>query len=242
MLTKKYINNYTKIEWECSKGHRWKADGGRIKLGSWCPKCYRISQKNTIEEMQKLAKQHRGKCLSDEYFNCYTKLKWQCRFGHIWETVPSVIVMGAWCPECSGVKRLTIFDMQSVAKSRGGKCLSKKIINAHLKLKWQCRMGHEWEAVASSVKAGKWCPFCAGTARSTISQAKTAAKKMKGKCLSATYINSSTNLKWQCSKGHTWMATLNSVKNRGTWCPVCAVEKNSGVINLYNRWKKENSV
>ena len=33
------------------------------------------------------------------------------------------------------------------------------------------------------------------------------------------YINGSSHLRWKCVKGHEWNATL---KNRDSWCPICA--------------------
>merc|ERR1712226_996679 len=29
-------------------------------------------------------------------------------------------------------------------------------------------------------------------------------------------------LRWQCAEGHQWEASLNSIKNGGSWCPTCA--------------------
>jgi hypothetical protein len=45
-----------------------------------------------------------------------------------------------------------------------------------------------------------------------------------GLCLSEQYINSKTKLKWQCSKGHVWEALPTNVKNKGSWCPICAIK------------------
>ena len=59
-------------------------------------------------------------------------------------------------------KLLTIEEMQRIAAERGGKCLSSKYINSNTKLQWQCKEGHEWEAIPASVKRGHWCPFCSG--------------------------------------------------------------------------------
>ncbi|MEO7873850.1 MAG: hypothetical protein ABIT08_14775 [Bacteroidia bacterium] len=235
MLSKKYINNYTKMDWQCKEGHTWSANASGIKLGSWCPTCGIVKRRNTIEEMQMLAKEHNGNCLSTSYINGHTHLKWQCEEGHTWETNPAVIANGGWCPECSGVKRVTIFDMQAIAETRGGKCLSKKFINTAHKIKWQCDKGHTWESVASSVRAGSWCPYCNGTARGTIGEARKSAKKMGGKCLTSEYTNNRENMEWQCAKGHIWKATFHAVKS-GTWCPYCAVEKNTGTRNLFKRW------
>ncbi len=38
-LSSEYINNRTKLEFECGRGHRWMARPGNIKSGKWCPKC-----------------------------------------------------------------------------------------------------------------------------------------------------------------------------------------------------------
>ena len=50
-----YVNNRTKLVWECSEGHTWKAVPNSVKCGNWCPKCAkkRIAQalKLDIREM-----------------------------------------------------------------------------------------------------------------------------------------------------------------------------------------------
>ncbi len=115
-----------------------------------------------LNKLQELAKERGGKCLSTYYGGTCNKLKWQCKKDHIWEASPtSVSNLGTWCPECAGLKKMTIEDMQIVAEIRGGKCLSKKYINNKTKLKWKCRKGHIWFAAPGSVKnSKKWCPKC----------------------------------------------------------------------------------
>lgn len=39
-LSDVYINNETKLRWECSKGHQWEAVPSSIMSGSWCRKCH----------------------------------------------------------------------------------------------------------------------------------------------------------------------------------------------------------
>jgi len=95
-----------------------------IKGGSWCPYCVGTA-KLTIEEMHQIAKSRGGKCLSDKYINNATKLKWQCKKGHVWETIPMAVkrhkgTKGSWCPQCNGTIKLTIKEMRQIAKSRGG--------------------------------------------------------------------------------------------------------------------------
>ena len=53
--------------------------------------------------------------------------------------------------------KLTIEQMQALAKERDGVCLSTTYVNAHTKLRWRCAEGHEWETTPDSVKGGSWC-------------------------------------------------------------------------------------
>lgn len=55
----------------------------------------------------------------------------------------------------------TIKDMQKLAESRGGQCLSTEFSDIKAKLRWKCAFGHEWEATPMLLKAGHWCPDCA---------------------------------------------------------------------------------
>ena len=74
------------------------------------------------------------------------------------------VELGLRCKFTGGTERklkLTIEDMQNLAKKRSGKCLSIKYINSKTKLKWQCKEGHEWEVAPNGIRSGTWCPWCA---------------------------------------------------------------------------------
>ena len=122
--------------------------------------------KLTIEQMVEVAEERGGECLSKEYVDNRTKLKWKCKEGHVWKATPHDVKDGkTWCVICSIEKRsqkrkLTINEMQKIAKSRGGICLSKNYINARTKLKWKCKKGHVWENTPDNIKRGQWCPYC----------------------------------------------------------------------------------
>ena len=60
-------------------------------------------------------------------------------------------------------KKYTLSDMQQLAKSRGGQCLSKEYIDLKTKMKWKCAFGHEWEATPKLPLTGHWCPKCTPT-------------------------------------------------------------------------------
>jgi len=127
--------------------------------------------------------------------------------------------------------------MQKLATKRGGKCLSKKYINAITKLKWQCKNRHQWEASPNAIQSGTWCSKCgrlqaADKLKNGIEQMHELAAKRGGKCLSKVYINLVTKLKWQCANGHTWTAVPASIQNH--WCRKChyAVAKYNRRTNI----------
>ena len=353
-LSTEYVDNKTKLWWQCKEGHIWDSNPNSIMSSkSWCPECatnYRL----TIEEMQNIALERGGWCLSPEYFGSDVKLWWQCGRGHVWKTKPEIIKTGgSWCPTCASrryrsenacrkffeaifdnkfpnkrpdwlrdekgeklqldgyckelglafeyqgehhykkiyylknkslediqrrdklkieickknnvvliqvpftvsyndvqeyiiqeckkksvilpenipVIDYTKFDiyslklleeMQEIAKSRGGKCLSKVYIGVMEKMEWKCSGGHIWKMSPNDIKSGHWCPKCGGVAKLNIEEMQLLAKKRGGECLSTKYINNKTPLKWKCSEGHIWKARPDKIKDRRQWCPYCA--------------------
>lgn len=188
-----------------------------------------------FKALKKIAKSKEGRCLSDSYTNSETNLLWECKQGHHWEAPPIRIKSGYWCPHCAGNLRLSLKDMQNIAESRGGKCLSVKYINSRTNLTWECAKGHIWGASPSSVKSGRWCKQCAGLERLSIDAMIRIAKSKGGKCLSSDYINKDTKLLWECAKGHQWEATPGSIKNGGKWCPICANNNRKLTIEEMNK-------
>ncbi len=55
-----------------------------------------------LEELKLIAYEKGGFCLSNEYVNNHTKMKWKCTNDHIWQAVPHHIINGSWCPQCYG--------------------------------------------------------------------------------------------------------------------------------------------
>jgi hypothetical protein len=221
-LSDKYVNSKSFLQWECSKGHQWKARADRVKGGTWCRICEINKRKDTIEEMRKIAEARGGKCLSNKYGNAHTPLLWECGEGHQWEAVPSSVKRGTWCRKCRGLEKNTIEEMQKIAEARGGKCLSETYFNLYTALQWECSEGHRWEAQPSNIKRGGWCRICAhNRRRDTIEDMRKIAEHRGGKCLSSTYANAMTPLVWECAKGHRWKSQPLKVK-RGSWCAVCS--------------------
>jgi len=230
-VSTEYINNKTKLKWQCNQGHIWEAAPSSVASRTWCPICGQKksheSNKLTIAEMQLIAQNRNGKCLSKKYIDSKSKLKWQCEDGHVWNATVSNVMRGAWCPECAGNKKPDISSMNRIANERGGKCLSSQYINSRTKLKWQCKNGHTWEAIPDNVKRGSWCPVCVGRHQDIRDMHKLANEK-GGKCLSLEYINTRTKLKWQCKQGH----IIAKINFRKTFAPLfsCNCIKNIQVL------------
>lgn len=231
-LSKIYKGNKTKLLWECSEGHQWNATPSHIKHSTWCPYCAG-NTKLSIGQMQEIAKIRNGDCLSSNYVNAITKLQWRCSKGHLWMASPDKIKQGKWCPYCAG-KCQTITDMQQLAISRKGKCLSDHYVGSDNPLLWECEAGHVWSARPNNIKTGTWCPFCSGTKKLSLEDMQKAAEAHGGKCLSNTYVGGKSKILWECAQGHRWEAAPISIKNKGSWCPTCAGLQRGTIFEMKN--------
>ena len=185
-------------------------------------------ERDFLKELEYIALNHEGVCLSTKYINATTKLKWRCKYGHMWFADGNHIKQGTWCPICgrekTRISRKTInLEMfQKIAKERGGKCLSLKYESYENRLLWQCKLGHRWESTPYSVRQLKtWCPVCAGNIKKNISDLNKTASERGGRCLSTEYINVDTKYDWECSLGHKFRNSFNKVSH-GQWCPTCS--------------------
>lgn len=232
-LSLDYKGKLSRLKWQCSKGHTWLMVASNISAGLWCKYCNKEKRaKKELRSIQLMAEKKGGKCLSPQYSGKGKSHTWQCAEGHVWSTAPIHIqkTNGSWCPICTRKhshdkeKRFSTGQLRKHARDRGGQLLSREYINGRVPLSWQCKKGHIWKANARPVvKGDSWCPICSEKTRPSTEKFRELAKKRGGKLLSE-YKNAKTHLKWQCSKGHIWLAVGNAVKV-GSWCPVCAGKK-----------------
>lgn len=116
--------------------------------------------KNKLRKYSDIVLSKGGKLLSNVYLNSIEKLNIDCGNGHIFKMSANSISNGHWCPYCKHTAKLSIEEMQLLAKSHNGQCISNIYINARTKLVWKCSKGHEWLAAPYSIKGGSWCPVC----------------------------------------------------------------------------------
>ena len=235
-LSTEYVNNATKMLWECSKGHQWYAIYINIRVGKWCKECAYESMRRGLKDAQKLAESMGGKCLSEKYINNNTKMLWECNDWHQWETPLRNIQQGHWCRECKNNSfKKTLRDAQIIAAKMNGKCLSEKYINNRSNMLWECVFGHKWNTTYTNIQQGNWCPECnLNNMRNTINDAHKLALTKNGKCLSKIYKNNRSYLVWECEYGHTWEAIYNNIL-KGKWCPYCKTKTQNKLYKIIEK-------
>ncbi|WJN78176.1 hypothetical protein OH687_15205 [Burkholderia anthina] len=101
LLSTEYHVTNSKYRFRCARGHEWTTWGHLVLGGAWCRHCANLAKRRTIEDMQAIAAERGGRCLSTEYHGNRVKLTWQCAHGHVWDSMPNTVVnRGAWCPNC----------------------------------------------------------------------------------------------------------------------------------------------
>lgn len=108
LLSEEYINNKIGLDFKCLKcNHEWHVRPNSLKdkptqKGRGCPKCNKRLI-YTIADMQRIASERGGWCLSENYVNNKTRLKWKCGkcYHEWWATPHSIMISDSWCPQCA---------------------------------------------------------------------------------------------------------------------------------------------
>ncbi|MDS9471545.1 hypothetical protein [Sporosarcina pasteurii] len=194
----------------------------------------------TIEDIKKYAEERGGWCLSDEYRNMKTKLKWVCANEHYFEkTFEKIKYKNSWCWECRKEelakerRKYSIKDMMQFANTRNGECISEGFTNTNYKLTWKCEKGHVWDASYETVKKGHWCSECAGNNKKTKEYILEIAKKFNVQWIPSEYQGVKEKMQWRCIKGHVFNKTLDLIQ-RGSGCPECYEEVRGEKRRMYS--------
>lgn len=214
-----------RYEWYCNiHDYVWITTIDKIIKGNWCIKCGIDNRKYTIIDMQTLANKFNGFCISKIYTGMHDMLEWKCKNDHIFLAKPHTISFyNKWCSLCP--LKIKLIEMQHLAKSQGGMCLSDTYVNNNTKLEWQCKDGHKWMSRPRNI-IDNWCPRCkrknnTNYKKSTINDMQIMAAQFDGVCLSDTYINNDTKLTWRCKENHIFEKKSRFVTSE-QWCKICA--------------------
>jgi hypothetical protein len=107
-LSLEYKSLQSHLEWQCAKGHSWKAKPSNVvpprgvtflSRNTWCPYC--AGSIVTRDDLAALAEERGGAFLSAEYTKAKAKHKWLCCNGHEFLASPNSVKNGTWCPTCN---------------------------------------------------------------------------------------------------------------------------------------------
>ena len=242
-LSESYTGSKGPLEWICEKGHPFSDHANKVwnrsKRGAFCPECGKKRRGNrstiTLVELQSLAESKGGKCLASRYKNAREDLEWECEERHrFWKNANRVLHQRDWCAICAGNSPLDIKWFQDYAAGKGGLCLSGSIENMHSRLRFRCDAGHEWSAIAGSVRQTKsWCGRCSPNAKATREDADRLAESRGGKCLGRTRGRRGEALwRWKCANGDEWEQQYSTVK-RGSWCGKCSAKLGERICRAF---------
>jgi hypothetical protein len=99
-LATAYFNAYTPLEWQCARGHRWRAVPHSVRQGHWCKVCAHDKRRDGLHLLSSVASRRGGRCVATSYRNSQTKVEWECGSGHRWSAIPNSVKRGTWCPHC----------------------------------------------------------------------------------------------------------------------------------------------
>jgi ribosomal protein S27AE len=248
-LSKEYKNLKSKLEWRCKNNHDfWMTPNKVIHRNAWCPRCTRyVSERICRGFFEGLFKESFPRAHPD------------------WLT--SSRGYGAELDGyCAGLKMAFEHNGEQHYRKVGHfhrndhSFLQRKRDDAR-KLRQCGEQGVELFVVPHTVRYGEMEDFIrAEAARRNIlvprrtrvdwknmdgifdpghlSRMQKIARDRNGLCLSKSYINNSTKLKWRCADGHEWNATPAHIA-MGGWCPLCCGGNNPRSLEQMKALGKE---
>jgi len=240
-----------KVWWQCGKGHEWQAAIANRKKGHGCPYCSGkyVCSDNCLQTLDpKLAKQwhptrNGGLTPIDVTLGTNKKVWWQCEKGHEWEEAISNRTRGFGCPYCSGrrvchdncLQKLNpTLSKQWHPTKNGDLTPSNVTMGSPKKVWWQCKRGHEWEAIIYDRVIGHGCPYCSGQRVCDDNSLQTLNPELAkqwhpirniGLTPSDVTTGSGKKVWWQCKEGHEWEARVFDRARNGNSCPYCSSKR-----------------
>lgn len=151
ILIKPYKDWYTRLEMKCARKHPITMSvsnflHGRHKSNK-CMECELEDLRYTLADVQQMAHKNGGRCLEEEYKNVGTKMRFQCKDGHTWDTTFSKILIGRWCPDCNSSGK--------VVRKKMKKVLSNIFTNNKIEIN---KRGFDWLKDRGKMEIDFWLP------------------------------------------------------------------------------------
>lgn len=239
-----------KLEWQCSKNHKWQASpASRTKLGTGCPICSNQKIVTGINDLAFLrpdiASEANGWDASLVGVGDGKKREWKCISGHIYiAQVLKRTKRNQGCPVCANKRIIpglndietTHPDIAAEAHGWDPKTINagrgSKIGNAQPKLNWKCPVGHIYQATPASrtnPKILSGCPYCSGNTNlegfnDLATTHPEIAAEAYGWNPSKSRGTHKKKAKWKCKLGHIYDQTITE-RMQGANCPYCSGRK-----------------
>lgn len=112
--------------------------------------------KETVNESIK----HTGFQLIGEYTYAREKTTFKCSHGHEWQTRPCDVLSGKGCPHCDTIARTLTTEIVNERISATGVTLDGDYLGVHIKTKFKCQSGHDFQATPDYMLRGGVCSSC----------------------------------------------------------------------------------
>lgn len=238
-ILSEYKNAKTKLDCECKIcGHIWTPYPEVLLRGGGCPKCAQklIGDKNKMTHEEFLSKlpPKTIECtkILGRYQTHNTKILCECNMcGYEWEASPTVLLRGSGCIKCG---HISTANAQTKTHQQFVEELS--LINPDIeilesytkgsnKIKCKCLICNNiWEPCASSLLAGKSCPYCYGNHKLTHEEFldKLPDKTKQNIEFLTKYVSAKIPIKCRCKIcSHVWDTTSTNLY-QGSGCKKCA--------------------
>jgi hypothetical protein len=253
-LSSRYVRNSEPMEWECERGHRWKAVYySVVQSGTWCPFCSDgLRERLARHAFEALLGVPFEKALPAWLVNPNSRRRLELdgyneilnvAFEYQGEQHNRVVLPFKMTEELLRRQRERDRIKREICATRGVRLIEvphdvpaadlPKWVHDALSGFYDLRDRlRSWQ----DVNPTEWLESEAYT----VSDLRDAAARQGGKCLSVTYLGAREKYRWCCSQGHEWSAIWDAVR-RGGWCPVCAKPDAAQVLERMQRIAKERS-
>ncbi|TGK19023.1 zinc-ribbon domain-containing protein [Leptospira stimsonii] len=165
LISKYYLSGRHKLNVICINKHEFKISSEDLKSGRWCPECA-PNKKLSLAEAKEIAIGNNGVCLSEEYYNNNTKMRWKCNVcENEWDAHIANIKNGRWCPKCgrersNQKRRYSLQEIKAEGKKLGFQLISKEYNGYRKKLKWKCKHGQIFDKSILKLREFAGCLKC----------------------------------------------------------------------------------
>ncbi len=198
---------------KCRENHQWSARVSSVIEGNWCKECGHDKQRIPLIEIQNIANERGGECLSINYKSVLTKIEFKCGNGHTWRTRLSSIKCGHWCPKCK--LNMTRLEKAQKILNKQRWCLIKSPTDGAGNFQLKCSRKHIFSINVASVSESLTCKTC-----HKLEIASEKLDKFKQHIVSSD-LNISDDLTIECEFKHLFKRKIQNVLLGSKPCPTC---------------------